>query len=411
MVSTKNPKVEAYRMAGELIRVLVIPSSDYLGHPFPQRHNHLFERVHDGRDFEVHVIRFNIFGKPRLNSRCVIHEIPLELKIGKTAPYYLANMVSYTSEILNIVRRESIDVVFAGNLLPPLTFSLINGLRERRIPVVFDLQDYYPTSATGYIVDVDSIAGSILKGLFEVMTRYLIGKADVVTVPGVALALYARRVGARSINIVPNGISELFLVKHDGGRVRRALGYAEDDIVVGYIGSIEFWLDMESLIKAIAKARGNGLPVKLLLVGGKLQSGYPRKVKEWLSRYGVEGVTTWLNFIPHDRVPEYIAAMDIATIPFNVNNPTAYYAAPNKLWECLSQGVTVAATSIPEVLSYKHLDCLHIVRNTEDYITIIRRKERCWSSRTQQLLQSKLWDHSATKLKRILRKLANPKIN
>jgi len=411
MVPTKNSKVEAYRMVGEPLRVLVIPSSDYLGHPFPQRHNHLFERVHDGRDFEVHVIRFNIFGKPRLNSRCVVHEIPLELRIRKTAPYYLANVVSYTSEILNIVRRESIDVVFAGNLLPPLTFSLINGLRERRIPVVFDLQDYYPTSATGYIVDVDSIAGRVFKGLFEVMTRYLIGKADVVTVPGVALALYARRVGARSIDIVPNGISEHFLVKHDGGRVRRALGYDEGDIVVGYIGSVEFWLDMESLIKAIAKARGKGLPVKLLLVGGKLQSGYPRKVKEWLSRYGVEGVTTWLNFIPHDRVSEYIAAMDIATIPFNVNNPTAYYAAPNKLWEYLSQGVTVAATPIPEILSYKHLDCLHIVRNTEDYITILRRKERCWSPRTRQLLQSKLWSHSATKLKRILRKLANPKIN
>jgi glycosyltransferase involved in cell wall biosynthesis len=411
MVSTKNSKVEAYRMVGEPLRVLVIPSSDYLGHPFPQRHNHLFERVHYGREFEVHVIRFNIFGKPRLNSRCVIHEIPLELRIRKTALYYLTNVLSYTSEILNIMRRESIDVVFAGNLLPPLTLSLINSLRERRIPVIFDLQDYYPTSATGYIVDVDSIAGSMLKGLFEVMTRYLIRKADVVTVPGVALALYARRVDARSINIVPNGISEHFLVKHDGGRVRRTLGYDEGDIVVGYVGSIEFWLDMKSLIKAIAKARGNGLPVKLLLVGGKLHSGYPRNVREWLTRYSVEDVTIWLNFIPHDQVPEYIAAMDVATIPFNVSNPTAYYAAPNKLWEYLSQGVTVAATPIPEILSYKHLDCLHIIRNTEDYITIFRRKERCWSSRTQQLLQSKLWDHSATKLKRILRKLANPKIN
>jgi glycosyltransferase involved in cell wall biosynthesis len=411
MVSTKSTKVEAYRMAEEPLRVLVIPSSDYLGHPFPQRHNHLFERIHVGREFEVHVIRFNIFGKPRLNSRCVIHEIPLELRIRKTALYYLANVLSYTSEILSIVRRESIDVVFAGNLLPPLTFSLINSLRERRIPVVFDLQDHYPTSATGYIVDVDSIAGRVFKGLFEVMTRYLIGKADVVTVPGVALALYARRVGARGINIVPNGISEHFLVKHDGSKVRRALSYDEGDIVVGYIGSIEFWLDMESLIKAITKAKGKGLPVKLLIVGGKLQSGYPRRVREWLSRYGVEGVTTWLNFIPHDQVPEYIAAMDIATIPFNVSNPTAYYATPNKLWEYLSQGVTVAATPIPEILSYKHLDCLHIIRNTEDYITIFRRKERCWSSRTQQLLQSMLWSHSATMLKRILRKLADPKIN
>jgi len=39
-------------------RVLLVPSSDYLGHPFPQRHNQIFERLHDGEGFEVHVVRF-----------------------------------------------------------------------------------------------------------------------------------------------------------------------------------------------------------------------------------------------------------------------------------------------------------------------------------------------------------------
>jgi hypothetical protein len=34
----------------EPVRVLLIPSSDYLGHPFPQRHNQIFERLHDGKE-------------------------------------------------------------------------------------------------------------------------------------------------------------------------------------------------------------------------------------------------------------------------------------------------------------------------------------------------------------------------
>jgi len=67
-----------------VIRILLIPSSDYLGHPFPQRHNHIFERIHDGKDFEVHIVRFNIFGKPKLTSKCIIHEFPSEFKTSKT---------------------------------------------------------------------------------------------------------------------------------------------------------------------------------------------------------------------------------------------------------------------------------------------------------------------------------------
>jgi hypothetical protein len=62
------------------IRILLIPSSDYLGHPLPQRHNHIFKRLHDDKEFEVHVVRFQMYDKPKLSTRCIIHEIPYEIK-------------------------------------------------------------------------------------------------------------------------------------------------------------------------------------------------------------------------------------------------------------------------------------------------------------------------------------------
>jgi glycosyltransferase involved in cell wall biosynthesis len=409
MVSSKSISIEVEAMVEEPVRILLIPSSDYLGHPFPQRHNHLFERVHDGKEFEVHVIRFNIFGKPKLTTKCIVHEIPLELRIGKTGLYYLANVFSYTHEILRIVREESIDVVFAGNLLPPLTYEVIKRLMERRISTVFDLQDYYPTSATGYLADVKSVAGSMLKGLFEAMTRFLIRGASVVTVPGIALAMYSRRVGARKVYIVPNGISEHFLERYSGEEVRKRLGFGDEDFVVGYVGSIEFWLDMEPLIKGVAMARERGLTVKLLLIGKQLQSGYPQKVRKWLEMYRVEDATTWLDFVPHTDVPKYVAAMDLATIPFDVENPTAFYAAPNKLWEYLSQGTPVAATPIPETIAYKHIKKIHIVSKAQDYIKAIelagKDREKVVHPEVSQMLKARLWQNSAQKLKQILKSL------
>jgi len=73
-----------------MIRVLLIPSNDYLDHPFPQRRNHLFEHLHDGKEFEVHIIRFSFFDKPKLSTKTIIHELPVELKVSKSLAAYYA---------------------------------------------------------------------------------------------------------------------------------------------------------------------------------------------------------------------------------------------------------------------------------------------------------------------------------
>jgi hypothetical protein len=112
-----------------MIRILLIPSSDYLGHPFPQRHNQMFERVHDGKDFEVHVVRFNMFGRAKLSSKCIVHEFPLEFSVSKTPIYYLSNAVNHLQWILKIIKREAIDAVIAGNILPLFYSSFVKRSR------------------------------------------------------------------------------------------------------------------------------------------------------------------------------------------------------------------------------------------------------------------------------------------
>gem|GEM_PF-221787 len=347
----------------ETLRVLLIPSSDYVGHPFPQRHNHLFERINRMAGFEVHVVRFNIFGRREMGSGCVIHEIPSEIRAKSTALYYPSNALSHLAEMLRIVRQESIDVVVAGNLLPPLLYRLAGKLHERKVPLVFDLQDYYPTSAAGYMPAAGAV-GPLVRGLFEGMTRYLMRSADAVTAPGVALAGYARAAGARRVEVIPNGISEHFLSLHDGRGLRAELGL-DGTTVIGYVGSVEFWLDMEPLLKGVSAALRRGANVRLLIIGRHLQTGYPAKVRGWIDSYGIGGATTWLDFVPHAEVPRYISIMDMATIPFDVSNPTAYYAAPNKMWEYLSQKKPVLATPIPETVAARRY--LELTRTAEDY--------------------------------------------
>jgi len=393
-----------------MVRVLLIPSSDYLGHPFPQRHNQIFERVHDGKDFEVHVVRFNIFGRTRLSSKCVIHDFPLEFNMSRTSAYYLSNAVSHLREILRIIKREAIDVIVAGNLLPPFLLELYKKVSRLSLPFIFDLQDYYPTSAAGYVCNIHGLCGTVVKGAFESMTQTLIRMADAVTVPGFALAMYARAVrknaDSKRVYVVPNGISEHFLKPHDGSRIREKFGYNEEDLVVGYIGSIEFWLDMKTLIRALSKAHREGLKVRFMLVGGRLQTAYVEKTMEWIKQEGIERITDWVGFVEHEKVPEYVAALNVGTIPFDVKNPTAYYAAPNKLWEYLSQGVNVVSTPIPEAIAYSSL--LNIARSEDEYVAALKKAEKernttnCRLNKVEKYLEKRMWNASAEKIKKIV---------
>lgn len=347
-----------------MIRVLLVPSSDYLGHPFPQRHNQIFERLHDSKNFEVHVARFRLFDDSKAGSKLVVHELD-DRKAGRVAPYYLLNSLSHALQIRKIVRNEGIDVVVLSNLAAPFAYVAFEHLSTSRTPVVFDLPDYYPTSAAGYLFDINGVVGRTVTGAFGSMLRYMMRRSSMVTVASEALADYARLSGVEAVVCVPNGVGECFLSVCDGGALRERLGFQRSDLVVGYIGSMEFWLEMEPLIKSIALARQRGLAAKLLLVGSRLHTDFSVRVEQLIERENIQDYVKWLDFVPYEQVPMYMAGLDVGVIPFDVLNPTAYYAAPNKLWEYLSQMKPVIATPIPEVM--KNADCVLRASTEEDY--------------------------------------------
>ena len=349
-----------------MIRILLVPSSDYIGHPFPQRHNQIFERLNDGKDFEVHVVRFRLFENLKLKTHLCVHELPGSPRLG-VAGYYMTNMLGHVFEIRKIVRDEGIDLVVLSNLAAPFAYVLSNELSSRKVPTILDLPDYYPTSATGYILDVGSFPGKLLAGSLDLMLRYMTRRSSAVTAASKGLLRYAQVCGARDAFHIPNGIAEEFLKLHDGKSIREKFGFAKDDIVVGYIGSVDFWLDFGALLRGMALAKKKGLKIKGLFVGkGLHKQVYSDRVTTWIMQEKLEGEITRLDFVPYKDVPAYVAALNVGTIPFDVGNPTAHYAAPNKMWEYFSQMKPVISTPIPEALD--NLDCVSLALEPADYV-------------------------------------------
>lgn len=386
----------------------MVPSSDYIGHPFPQRHNQIFERLNKFLDFEVHVVRYNFFSETKQDTALITHELTGS-SWGSIANYYLLNVFSHASQIRRLVQNQNIDIIVLSNLAAPFLFTILDELSSLNIPIVVDLPDYYPTSASGNLFDFTSLPGRILSNTFDLMLRRIVKHATLVTVVSQALKTYALQAGAQWVELVPNGVGKNFLESHDARELRKKLGFMPDDLVIGYIGSIEFWLEMKTLFRGVALALKNNVNAKLLLVGRSLHTGYMAKIKKQLINEDIEHCVTWLDFVPYTDVPLYMKVLDVGTIPFDVHNPTAYYSSPNKMWEYLSQQIPVISTPIPEAIN--NAAYLSIVTNPQDYSSIFSNlwlKDKFLYEKTHKGFlecNNRTWEKSAEYLAFLFRQL------
>lgn len=125
--------------------------------------------------------------------------------------------------------------------------------------------------------------------------------------------------------------------------VRAGLGLAEAS-VVGFLGSLRPWHDTTTLVQATALLRRRGRPAHLLVLG----DGPGRERLEHLvRREGVAEATTFAGAVPHERVPAYLAAVDVAVIPYPRTD--SFYFSPLKLFECLASGNPVVAADVGEI--------------------------------------------------------------
>ena len=246
-------------------KILLVPSSDYVGHPFPQRYNQIFERINDHPEYELHVLNFNIYGKKRIKTKAKIHEID-NISSKNLISFYIINSLKYAILLRNLIETEKIDILVFSNFTVPIIYILIDLLNPKKIPIVFDVPDYYPTSASGYLIDVESKIGRFMTGFFEILFRFLLKHSDAISVVSQGLKRYSETIGVDNVYYISNGISEHFYEKKDRKKIRNYLNISEEEFLVGYIGSVEFWCDFKPLIEGIKLASEEGINIKLIII-------------------------------------------------------------------------------------------------------------------------------------------------
>jgi glycosyltransferase involved in cell wall biosynthesis len=181
--------------------------------------------------------------------------------------------------------------------------------------------------------------------LERVGERVPFARADVVACGSAIVAEEVVRLGVdeRRIVITPTGVDpELHCTPLDGDAVRRRFGL-DGRFVVGWMGSFRRFHALDLAVASLARVPG----VTFLLVGDGPER---RRVEELAAEMGVAAVST--GTVPHDELPAYLAAMDVAIVPAAGDAPFHY--SPLKLAEYLAAGLPVVAPRVGGIADRLH---------------------------------------------------------
>ncbi len=141
---------------------------------------------------------------------------------------------------------------------------------------------------------------------------------------------------AKPIVVNHNGVDlQRFRCDLDASALRQRFGWGETTTVLGYVGSFILWHKPERMVDAFHALWQEGKDVALLLVGRKLP-----ELEAYLAALppAVQDRVVWPGLVPHEEVPQYLAAIDVAMLPY-----TMPYCSPMKLIEYMAMGKAAVA--------------------------------------------------------------------
>jgi len=128
---------------------------------------------------------------------------------------------------------------------------------------------------------------------------------------------------------------------------RRALGLPPEAFIVGYVGQLHTMgmaKGVEQLVDAVARLRD--IPITLAVVGGPAAQVEALR-ERWRAHDLADDRLVAPGRVLPERVPLWLAALDVGTMPFPSTPHFAHCASPMKMFEYLAAGLPIVASDLP----------------------------------------------------------------
>jgi glycosyltransferase involved in cell wall biosynthesis len=218
------------------------------------------------------------------------------------------------------------------------------ALREAfRLPYVYEVRGFWEDTWLSRHAATANLESSDRYQRSRELESDCMRTADLVVTLGEAMRaeIIERGVPADKIVIVPNGVSASFLEPlPDGTALRRSLGIADGEYVVGLVSSLVAHEGIGTLLEATAILRDRGLPVRALIVGDGPERG---ALQRRATDLGLDAIFT--GRVPMSAVRSHHAVLDVFVVP-RTPDRVCQLVTPLKPVEAMASGLPVVVSAV-----------------------------------------------------------------
>ena len=232
-----------------------------------------------------------------------------------------------------IIAYEHPDLLYERYEL--FNYSGVKLARWHGIPIILEVNALLKNY--GGKVYLESIARFIEKWVFK--------KSDAITAVSNILKedILSYGIPEEKVWFLPNGVAlDKFNPGVSDNWVREKYGL-QNKIIIGFVGALESWYNFDILIDAMGDIVEKTSSIHLLIVGDGF---YRESLEKQIESHKLKNYITLTGRVPHNMVPEYINAIDIAIF---LCVRTYTYCSPMKIFEYMAMGKAITALNVGQV--------------------------------------------------------------
>jgi glycosyltransferase involved in cell wall biosynthesis len=254
-------------------------------------------------------------------------------------PRLIWRNIALIREELRLLDRFRPDVVLAVSSYA--NFSALAASRRRRLPLVlfaeapleYEYRLFYPQYYR---------YPWLSRGLEGINVR----GADQVTCISEVLKGYLMRyeAPAAKLHVVPNGVDHLAFTPREPDLALMARLHLQDRVVIGYIGSFEFFSGVERFLALAKRIIAAHHRVVFLLVG---KGRVDEVIRRGAEAAGLGNHFRFTGSQPHQLIPRLLSVMDIVIGPYKEDY--LFYGSSMKLLEYMAAGKAILFPALGQI--------------------------------------------------------------
>lgn len=253
----------------------------------------------------------------------------------------LLTLLTFTISSIREINRFKPDVIVVAHASPivGIVGTLAGKLTGR--PIVMGCPDWMTAYGAELIKGELNALGRVFLHLIE-MTLYKWSDRIFAATTFLKRLLIQHEIEPSKITVIPNGVdARQFNPDVDSSEIKSQYGLMDKSVVI-FSGHLEEWAGV-SVVYHLAERLHREVPnARILLVGAgvKLNLLFDR-----LSENGLSEVVIYAGLHPHEAIPKFTAASDVALCIFP-DTAVSHAASPLKLFEYMGSGNAIVATRV-----------------------------------------------------------------